>query len=65
MHPHTNCPDCKPRVVDLCNPSSPSSPSGGVTDEELVTFLINNQGRRSWQDNVAKLRKQYHITRRT
>lgn len=60
MHPHLTCPECaKTRVPDY------SKGGGEATDDELILFFVENQGRRSWSDNVKKLREKFTIARRT
>ncbi len=60
LHPHANCPAC---VNDRANHDLAAAGTE-VSDDELVAFLVENQGRRSWSENVARLKAKWKVVKR-
>ena len=55
LHPHTNCPYCNGTLAFA---------KGAVSDTELVEWFVREGWRQSKQELVAKLRKDFNVTKK-
>src|SRR5258707_1362119 len=55
LHPHTNCPYCNGTLA---------SKADAVSDTELVEWFVREGWRQSKQELVAKLRKDFNVTKK-
>lgn len=57
IHPHTTCPYCGPNAYG-------AKCADAVTDDELVKWWVDNRWRQSAQEVVARLRRDFNVTRK-